>query len=537
MRAAAVVCLVFLAFGWVVFRMAWFGFVPSDEPKVRALAAHAQHETRGDIYDRNGVLLATSLKVHSLYADPKLVMDVEEAVTKLQDVLGLSQDYLRKRLKRGGRFVWIKRHLTPEKAYAVNSLGLPGLGFREETVRVYPQQRLAAHVLGAVNVDGKGQAGVEATQNTILRRGDDVHLTLDVRLQQQLEYTLAETFEESDAKGVWGMVSDPATGEILAMASFPDFDPNQYGQFGPDQWLNRNLHSVQEMGSTFKAITLAQAVDEGAADLSTTFDCRFPLQVGRFTIRDFHPRGGHMTAKEIFTHSSNIGAAQIADVIGGDRQRSFFGQLNLLTALDNTGLRQTSQPLYSDRWGRIQAMTRSYGHGIAVTAMHMIGAINTLVYDGQYRTPYVVKGLERNPPMPVIKAETVTKVRELMRNVVHEGSGRRAALVGYDIGGKTGTAEKPDAGSYSTSKNVASFVGAVPLDDPRLVGIIMVDEGKSGYNRGGLVAAPAFGRLIKRIVPIMGIEPALMPEELRTASFKEIFVDHVAELTSEPRHR
>lgn len=505
-------------------KLVWVGMVPVSEPTESPMAVVAEMPKRGDIYDRNGALLATTLEVQSLYADPAMMMDVKESIHKLSTVLpSIDQEKLVNRLSsQKRRFAWVERQLTPVQVKAVNDLGIPGFAFRKEEARVYPQQNLASHLLGGVGVDGRGLAGVESSYNEALSRGEDLHLAMDVRLQQQLRDALVEQWKITEAKAVWGVIVEPETGDVLAMASLPDYDPNRYGDAPQEAWMNKVISGTYEMGSTFKTFTIAQGLESGLMTTETEFDCTKPLKVGRFRIRDSHPKYKWMSVEEIFQRSSNIGSARIADTFAEGEQREFFASLGLLDPMD-VGLGAMPAPRYPNRWGRIHTMSMSYGHGIAITPMHLVSAIAAVSYDGVYRTPHVVKNAVRQTPHRVLKPETVTLVQDMMRNVVENGTGRRARVAGYDIGGKTGTSEKAVAGGYSREKNIASFVGIVPADNPKFVSLMMVDEGKKDHNSGGTAAAPAFAAFLERAAPVVGMRPELFEAQYAREYVEERF--------------
>lgn len=524
-RSMLVVFVLSLGFSFIGARLAWVALVPPVEPRVSLREMPLEAPRRGDIVDRHGTLLATTLKVFSLYADPKRVMDAAEVETKLAQVLPeVNQQRLRRHLnQKNRRFVWVKRHLTPEQAHQVNSLGLPGLGFREEFVRVYPHQTMAAHILGGMSVDGRGIAGVESAMNEALRQGEKVQLTLDSRMQAQLRRTLFDAQQQAAAKAAWGVVMDPQTGDILAMANVPDYDPNHVGAYPATNRMNRATLGAYEMGSTFKLFALALGLETGKIGLDTEIDCSKPLQIGKYTIRDFHAKKRILNATEILRYSSNIGAAQIADMAGGQAQQEFFAKLGLLTPVD-LGLPELGHPTYPDRWGRIHTMTMAYGHGIAVTSLQLAAAVNTLVTDGKYRSPRLLMNRAMIEPKSVVDPRTVADVKELMRDVVHHGSGRNAQVKGLDIGGKTGTAEKvASTGGYSEDKNLVSFIGAVPLDKPELLILIMVDEPKKGYETGGRIAAPAFKNFVQRTALQVGLLP--QTEESRTTKHSQSLLE------------
>lgn len=508
-RAMVVVFCLCLMMGTMATRLAYVAVMPAVEPRVSIREMPKESLRRGDIYDRNGVLLATTLKTYSLYADPKRVLDVEEIARGVPKVL---PEVKASRIRRlladpSRRFVWLKRRLTPAEAQKVHELGLPGLGFREEFVRVYPLEKLASHVLGAVDIDSNGLAGVERSQNNLLRKGEDVQLAIDIRAQDILTESVADALKKSEAKSAWGVVMDAKSGEIVAMVSLPDYDPNHFGNYPDEARFNRAVLASYEMGSTFKIFTLAQGLAAGHITRDTPVDCREPIHIGRYTIKDYHAKGRVLTATEIIRYSSNIGAAKIADMGGPDEQKDFMRRLGMLQPL-NVGVSEVGPVRYPDNWGRIQTFTISFGHGIMVTPMHLVAAVGALSTDGYYRVPSVLKGGSGQPAHKVVEMSTVRDMRVLMRDVVTSGSGRNAAVLGYDVGGKTGTAEKATSHGYSSDKNVVSFVAAVPMDAPKYITLVMLDEPKHGYHTGGLAAAPAVGEFIQR----MGLVAGMMPD-------------------------
>ncbi|MCP5405104.1 MAG: penicillin-binding protein 2 [Pseudomonadaceae bacterium] len=508
LRAMVVVFALCLLMGSMAVQLAYVAVMPATEPRVSIREMPKEALRRGDIYDRNGVLLATTLKTYSLYADPKRVLDANEIARAVPKVL---PDVKAQRIRRlladpSRRFVWLKRRLTPAEAQQVHTLGLPGLGFREEFVRVYPQQKVASHVLGAVDVDSNGLAGVERKFNDSLRKGEDLQLAIDVRAQDILASSVKEVLDKSEAKSGWGVVMDARTGEIVAMVSLPDYDPNHFGNYPDEARFNRAVLASYEMGSTFKIFTLAQGLAAGHITPATQIDCREPIHIGRYTIKDYHAKGKVLTATEIIRYSSNIGASKIADMGGPEEQQDFMRKLGMLQPLD-IGVAEVGPVRYPDNWGRIQTFTISFGHGMMVTPMHLVAAVAALTTDGYYRVPSVVKGGSGQPSHKVVDMRTVRDVRDLMRDVVTSGSGRNAQVAGYDVGGKTGTAEKATAHGYSGTKNVVSFVAAVPMEQPKYVTLVMLDEPKRGYHTGGLAAAPAVGQFIQRMGMLAGLQP------------------------------
>ncbi|MEE8295259.1 MAG: penicillin-binding protein 2 [Sphingomonadales bacterium] len=473
---------------------------------------------RADILDVNGTVLATNLEIYSLYADPTRVLNALEAISKLSLVFpDLNEPQLLARLTSGKRFVWIKRKLTPNQKWQVNALGIPGFFFQTEEERVYPQGSLFSHVIGFVDVDGKGLGGVERYFNSTLTdevgRDEGLRLTLDTRIQHALRDEMAKAVEKFQAKGSAGVIMDIKTGAVLAMVSLPDFDPNHPGDALPDQKFNRASQGVYELGSIFKILTVATALETGAVTLKDGYDATYPLRIASFTIRDDHPQKRYLTVPEIFIFSSNIGAAQMALDIGKENQQDFFRKLGLLQR-PYFELSEVGQPLYPTYWREINTMTAAYGHGIAISPLQMASAIAATV-NGGHLIPATLSA--DNPVFydageQVFSAEVSEKMRALMRLTVTEGTGKQANVPGYLVGGKTGTAEKAGVGAYQEHALMSSFVGVFPMDAPKYLVLIVVDEPigtKDTYNfaGGGWVAAPSVGRVIARIAPLLGVKP------------------------------
>lgn len=491
-----------------------------DQTNNASLAGGAAPDTtgRGAIVDRNGVILATSLPTASLYGDSQEIMDPRAAADRLMSVL---PDFDREKLVTKlseGRFVWIRRNLSPNEQYAVNRLGIPGLHFEIEERRVYPHDRAAAHVLGLTDVDGRGIAGVEKTFDSELAAGKTLRLSLDVRVQDMLRQEMVAAVREFRAIGAAATVLDVHSGEVLGMVSLPDFDPNAPGEDDDDARFNRAAKGVYEMGSTFKLFTVAMALDSGTTTLRGGYDASKPLRVARYTIRDFHAENRWLSVPEILVHSSNIGAAQMALDVGGPTQRRYLGRLGLLTTAA-VELPESGKPLTPKPWRDINTMTVGFGHGIAVSPLQLATAVAAVVNGGLWRPPTVLLRGGESPPAGerVFSARTSAQLRGLMRLVVRYGTGRKADVPGYQVGGKTGTAEKLIAGRYRRDVRISSFVGAFPIDAPRYVVLAMIDEPKGNkstlnYATGGWVAAPVVGRLITRLASLYGIAPRVDEE-------------------------
>lgn len=478
---------------------------PTERPALRA-----------DIVDRNGELIATSLPVSSLCARPKLVRDPAAAAFLTAGVLGdANAAAIQADLERGRDFVWLKRHITPKQHQDLLGLGLPGLCFEREQRRVYPQSGLAAHVAGFTDLDGSGLAGIERAFDDVLKeREGPLELSIDLRVQRIVRDEVQRAMERFNAIGGVGLMMDVHTAEVVAMVSLPDFDPNAPGGASDDARFNRGALGVYEMGSTFKLLTAAQAMQAGTSKLRTRFDATKPLKIGRFSIRDFHAKNRWLTLEEVLIHSSNIGAAKVAEASGPAAQRAFLQKIGMLKP-SGVEIPERGAPLVPRRWTEAYMLTIAFGHGLAVTPMHLAAAISALVNGGEFRQPTVLKRLEGDRPLGrrVISEKVSANVRRLMREVVMNGTGKKADTDAYPVGGKTGTAEKARGRrGYDRDAKLASFVSAFPIHAPRYVLLVMVDEPKGrkdtfGYATGGWVAAPAVKRIIDRAAPILAMPP------------------------------
>lgn len=471
---------------------------------------------RGDIVDRNGVLVATSLMTASAYVDPKLVKNKEEAAEKLAIALKQDKSRLLNRLNSDSRFVWIKRSMGPAEQQKVNSMGIPGLYFLPDERRVYPHGNMLAHVLGYVGIDNKGLAGLEQVYDDRLRDNalnhEPLQLSIDVRLQAMLHDEISQAVNEFRAIGAMGAILDIKTGELLSMVSLPDFDPHKPALTTEAQRFNRATMGTYEMGSTFKTFTSAMALDEGTVTMKGGYDASRPMRIGGFTINDDHPKNRWLSVPEIFAYSSNIGTAKMALDVGVKKQKAFMEKLGMLAPVD-IELYEKASPQYPKEWKEINAVTISYGHGLSVTPLHLLRGIAAVTNGGTLPTLTLIKNQGKASGERVISEETSKNVRRLLRLVVEEGTGGKADVFGYRVGGKTGTAEKiTAAGRYSKDSRVSSFISVFPVDDPKYAIYVMIDEPKGnkstyGYATGGWVAAPAVGRVIARMGPLLGIAP------------------------------
>lgn len=506
-------------------------FSDTAEPRYsRSIAKDEKHTGRADIVDRNGVLMATSLRTASLYANPRLVLDPEQAALQLATALpDIDVKDIENKLRSNRGFVWLKRHLTPRQQYAVNRLGIPALNFQREERRMYPMGSLAAHALGFTDIDNSGLAGVERYFDKELRtRQENMALSIDVRVQHVMEHELGVAMKKFSAIGAAGLVMDVNTGEVVAMSSLPSFDPNQPGDIDQDLRFNRTTLGVYEMGSTFKIFTTAMALDAGTVSLEGGYDATNPIRIARFTIRDFHAKKRWLSVPEIFMYSSNIGTVKMALDVGIPGHRNFLTSIGMMKPVA-IELSETGAPLTPDRWREINSMTISFGHGLAVSPLHLVAGVSAMVNGGIYRTPTLIRRepTEVSVGKRVIAADTSAKMRRLMRLVVENGTGRNAAAPGYLVGGKTGTAEKVSGHGYKKKALISSFVAAFPMHKPRYVVLVMLDEAKGiketfGYATGGWVAAPAVGAIVQRIAPVLGLRPIKDSAEVRDALSIEI---------------
>lgn len=501
------------------------GFSQESSPRDYAQGPKtAPTALRADIVDRNGVILARSVQTASLYADPKLIPDPEGVARDLVKVLpDLSYGDVLKKLQREGRFVWIKRNLAPQDQYAVLGLGHPGLSFETEANRLYPQGALGAHLVGYTNVDGNGLAGVERSFDKVLKAGKEpVQLTIDVRLQHVLRREISRTMKEFNAKGGMGVIMNVHDGEILAAVSLPDFDPHSAGSAKPDNLFNRLSLGVYEMGSTFKLFSTAAYLELKNAPIGQTFDATKPLTIGRFSIRDYHAQKRVLTIPEIFMYSSNIGSALMAQAVGTDALKNFYADLGFMAPV-KVEIDEVGQPIIPSPWRETSTLTASYGHGIAVSPLHVAAAASSIVNGGLRVNPHVVLDNiaddKESASVRVVSAETAHRIRQLLRLTVSHGTGGKADVPGYMVGGKTGSAEKPGArGGYDRKRLLSSFLGVFPSDDPDYVVLVIVDEPQGnkstyGYATGGWVGAPAVGRVITAMASVLALPPKDVPAE------------------------
>ena len=502
--------------------------IGADNHAARRTASQDRIATaRPDIVDRNGEILATDVKAPSLFGEPRRIIDQDEAIELLTATLpDLDTGEVRERLSSKKGFVWLKREITPKQQQDIHRLGIPGIGFLRENKRVYPTGSEVAHLIGLVNIDNQGIAGMEKWLDSngladLHRAGfatdrlqRPVELSVDLRVEHALRDELLKAKDKYHAKAASGLVSNVRTGEIVAMVSLPDFDPNNPKEAHDPDRINRLTTGVYEMGSTFKALTLAMALDSGKATLNTLFDARGALHYGKFAIHDTHPLGRSITLSEVFTFSSNVGAARIALAQGVEAHKAFLKKLGQLDRL-RTELPESASPIVPKRWGDLNTITIAFGHGIAVAPLQAVMGINAVMNGGYLIPPTFLKRSEeeaRAIAKKVIKTETSEKMRYLMRLNAEIGTAKQADVKGYYIGGKTGTSEKVVNGRYSKKQVLNSFTAIMPADNPQFQVLVMLDEPKAlpethGFITSGWNAVPTGGKVIARIAPLLGIEP------------------------------
>ena len=542
-RIRWVIAILFILFAIVTGRLAQLGLAVTD-PAIEGRARDAITATRPAILDRNGLELAVDIRVPSLFAEPRRIIDVEEAVEALLTVIpDLDRAWLTKRLTGEKGFVWVKRELTPAQQDRIFSLGIPGLDFVIESKRFYPSGSEASHVLGAVNIDNQGIAGIEKQmdsedvallQSIGLARENElapVNLSIDLRVQHVMHEVLTDALTRYRAIAAAAVMIDIRTGEVIGLVSLPDFDPNNPVTALEKDRFNRITSGIFELGSTFKTITMAAALDGGSAQITDSFDARYGIRFGRFTIDDFHGKHRVLTMPEVYKYSSNIGAIRIMQTLGKDRFREFLSRIGFDKRVPFE-LPEMRNPEVPAKFSEIVAATASFGHGLSISPLHQVMAYAAFVNGGCLLPPTLYKrSIEEARALckQVVSPETGKYIRYLMRLNALEGSGSRMEKFasGYRAGGKTGTAEKVVNGRYASGLNLNVFTSAFPMEDPRYAMIVIVDEPKAENAQSGSTAGwnagEATGRIIARAAPLLGISPnfdesvdmALVPPELR----------------------
>jgi cell division protein FtsI (penicillin-binding protein 3) len=530
-KSAARIVLVGLAFGVtylvIALRLVAIGFSGEERGSAHHASDVVASNPRPDILDRNGEILATDLQAVSVFAEPNKLVDKDEAVELITSVLpDLDAKALREKFSKRKGFVWVKRDITQAQRDEIYHLGLPGVGFLDEKRRIYPNGVAAAHILGAVNTDNIGIAGIEkyidAHGLDALREAGlpmtaeslkPVQLSLDLHAQHALRDELQKGMERYKAKAAGAAIMDVRTGEVIAMVSLPDFDPNKPAEALDPNNINRMTVGVFEMGSTYKALTTAMALDAGKITLNSSFDTRSNLRYGKFTIHDYHATGRVLTVPEIFLHSSNIGTAKEALTVGVEGHKAFLKKAGQLDRM-RTEL-ESAEPLYPKHWGELNTVTIAFGQGIAVAPLQAAMAVCALVNGGHLETPTFLRRGEAEAlaqSSQLVKPETSEEMRYILRLNAEKGTGRPADVPGYFVGAKTGTAQKVIHGRYSNTKNFTTFTAILPADKPKYLFLVVYDEPQGtaethGFATAAWNAGAVTGRVIDRIAPILGIPP------------------------------
>jgi len=516
-----------VVYGVIAARLVMFAEQSDGYGTRRSVTQDAVATARPDILDRNGQILATDVKTPSLFAEPRKLIDVDEAEELLTAVLpDLDASEVRDRLSSKRGFVWLKREITPKQQQEIHRLGIPGVGFLTENKRVYPNGPIVSHEIGHVNIDNQGIAGIEKWLDgqglaalhmaglATDRLEKPVELALDLRVQFALRGELIAAREKFKAKAASGVVLNVTTGEIVALVSEPDYDPNNPHEANDPTRINRLTTGVFEMGSSFKVLTVAMALDSGKATLSSMFDASHPLQYGRFAIHDYEPMHRALSVPEIFTYSSNIGAARMALAVGVNGHQAFLKKMGQLDRL-RTELPESAEPIVPKHWGELNSVTIAFGHGLSVAPLQAVMGIAATLNGGFLIPPTFLKRSENEAQIlakQVLKPETSREIRYLMRLNAEKGTATKANVSGYYIGGKTGTAEKVVNGHYSKHKLLTDFMAVLPADKPTYLMMIMLDEPQPtpethGFATAGWNAAPTAAKVIARIAPLLDIEP------------------------------
>lgn len=498
------------AFLLIIGKLFYLG-ISGDKVSLRRFYSQTKAPKRADIVDRNGVLVATDLKTKSLYVSSALVRNSLVISRSLSGIFSdLSSEEINHKIAHGKAnkgWILIRRNVTPAQEEKVKNLKIAGLVFEDDRIRVYPQRSIFSHLVGYVDLDRKGLAGIEKQYDKQLARQEEkIQIAADIRIQDILNNELENALTEYKASAASGVIIDVNTGEIIALSSMPSFDLNLQQDATDDQRFNRATNGVYELGSIFKIFTNTIAFDNNLIKLTDKFDITDPIKYGRFTIKDDHPMKGEVTVEEIFTHSSNIGTVKIAEKIGIDRQKEFFKDLGMLKKVD-TEFPGLGRPIFPKIWRDINLYTISYGHGIAVTPLHIAVAASAVVNGGILYKPSFLKLDEQPKGERVIKEETSKTILELLRKTVMDGTGKFANIEGYEVGGKTGTANKVEGKGYNERQTIASFLAVFPISKPRYLVYVVVDHPNYSFNTGGMVAAPVAGRIVKNIAPILGVYP------------------------------
>ena len=470
---------------------------------------------RGNIYDRNKELLATTISTSSLNINPQEVLNKKNTIKKLIEIFPqLDEVALKTKLDSKKQFVNILREISPKEHVLLLNEGIEGLKIRTKHKRIYPNNNLAAHILGSTDIDGSGIAGIEKSSDNQLKNGKNIKISIHSGIQHITEKILFEQINKFEAEGGAAIVMNSKNGEIYAITSLPDYNVNNYNKVSNELLFNKATKGIYELGSTLKLITAAIALDSGLIKENEVFDVSRPLRVSSRTIRDFHPLNYAINIPEVIVHSSNIGSAKIAEKFGSETQLKYLRKLGFMNKM-NLQIPEVGTPQVLMDRKLLSTMTISYGHGIAITPLHLASSTATLVNNGIKVNPTLFVSKTREKHTRVFSKSTSNKIKSIMRLVVKSkyGTAKKAEAKGYLIGGKTGTAEKlSKTGGYLKKQNIVAFTSAFPINNPQFIITVMIDNPKGqkfsyGYRTAGWVVAPVVKRLVTRIAPILNIKP------------------------------
>lgn len=497
----------------------------AEEEESQHLYAYATNPIkRADILDRNGTIIATSLPTVNLYANPRKVPNHTKAAAKLSTILAdIRYEDILAKLERRNSFVYLKRNLTPSQQYQINALGIPGLEFENGEKRIYPHKELFAQLLGSTNIDNQGIAGIEKQLDERLTQSDiPVTLTIDSGLQDTIREELKAAVDKFQAEGAAAILMDVRNGEIISMISLPDYDPNTMNNIPERALFNFATKGVYEPGSVLKIFNAAMGLESGKVKVTDKWDATKPLKLRYNTIKDYRGENRWLDLPEILIHSSNIGSARIALTVGKNEQRKFLNNLGFFNPVSSIEVAEKGVPLIPSekRWGEETTATVGYGYGISITPLHLISAFSSIVNGGIYHAPTLVKNAEAQESHRVISFNTSKQMRKLLRGVVTDGSGKRANVLGYEVAGKTGTANKLVNGRYIDKKVMTSFLATFPASNPQYAFFMVMDEPKPlketwGFVTSGWNTVPTAGKIISEIAPQLNVKANYDLDELR----------------------
>lgn len=502
----------------------------AEQEEENHLRAYAQNPIkRADITDRNGTIIATSLPTVNLYANPKKILNPERAAQRLVKILPeLKYNDVLRKLSSKSSFVYLKRNLTPSQQYKINYLGIPGLEFENGEKRIYPHKNLFAHLLGSTNIDNKGIGGIEKAENERLTQSDiPLALTIDSGVQDTIREHLAAAVKHFDAAGAAAILMDVNTSEVIALVSLPDYDPNRSVNPNSRSYFNMATKGVYEPGSVLKVFNAAMSLESGKVKVADKFDATEPLKLKYNVIKDYRGENRWLSVPEIMVYSSNIGSARMALKVGGAEQRQFMQKMGFFDELDFE-ITEKSKPIVPKRWSESTIATVAYGYGLALTPMHVITAFSAVVNGGIYHEPTLLKNSDKKDNgYRVLSYNTSKQMRDLLRLVVTDGSGKRANVLGYEVAGKTGTANKLSAnGKYNSKVVRTTFVSTFPVSNPQYALLVMMDEPKGsketwGFTTSGWNSVPTAAKIISAIAPQLNVKANYDLDEARQARIIE----------------